>query len=103
MFKLIGAVLAVYVCYAVVTGRVMAKAGAGSREVLRDESPGYFWVVIAIYAGLSLALFTMFWGGRHHGQTQPLGGQLGNVHGEVSPDQRGPGDRARSQATPALP
>lgn len=60
MFKLLGAVLAVYVCHAVVTGRVIAKAGAGSRQVLRDESPGYYWTVIAIYAGLSLALFTVF-------------------------------------------
>jgi len=60
VFKLLGAVLAVYVCHAVVTGRVIAKAGAGSREVLRDESPGYYWTVIAIYAGLSLALFTVF-------------------------------------------
>lgn len=60
MFKLLGVVLAVYVCHAVATGRVIAKAGAGSREVLRDESPGYYWTVIAIYAGLSVALFTVF-------------------------------------------
>ena len=60
MFKVLGAVLALYVCYCVFNGRVVAKAGAGSREVLRDEAPLYFWMVVAIYAGLSLALFTVF-------------------------------------------
>jgi muconolactone delta-isomerase len=60
MFKAIGFLLAVYVCYAVVVGRVVAKAGASAREVQREESPGYFWVVVGIYAGLSLALVTVF-------------------------------------------
>jgi len=60
MFKVIGVLLAVYVCYSVFSGRVVAKAGAGSREVLREESPRYFWTVVAIYAGLSLALVTVF-------------------------------------------
>ena len=60
MFKAIGAGLALYVVYAAVTGRVVAKAGAGRRDVRRDETPGYFWAVIAVYAGLSLALVTVF-------------------------------------------
>lgn len=60
MFKLIGTLLVLYVCFAVASGRVLAKAGAGSREVLREESPGYFWTVIAIYAGLSVALVFVF-------------------------------------------
>jgi hypothetical protein len=28
--------------------------------VLRDETPGYFWTVIVIYAGLAVALATLF-------------------------------------------
>jgi hypothetical protein len=60
MFKIIGAVLAVYVCYAVVNGDVYAKSGVVGRKILREESPGYFWVVITIYAALSLALILLF-------------------------------------------
>ncbi len=60
MFKALGVVLAAYVCYCVFSGRVLAKAGIGSREVLRDESPLYFWAVVAIYSGLSAALLTVF-------------------------------------------
>ena len=60
MFKVIGAALAVYVCYAVVNGSVYAKSGVSGRNVLREESPGYFWSVIATYAALSLALVLLF-------------------------------------------
>jgi hypothetical protein len=60
MFKVLGAVLAVYVCYAAVSGSVYAKSGASGRHVLREESPGYFWAVIATYAALSLALVLVF-------------------------------------------
>ena len=60
MFKAIGAALAVYVCYAAVSGSVYAKSGVSGRHVLCEESPGYFWVVIAIYAVLSLALVLVF-------------------------------------------
>ena len=60
MFKLLGALLACYVAYAVLSGEVLAKAGAGSRSVQRSESPAYFWLVVFIYAGLSLALIQWF-------------------------------------------
>lgn len=60
MFKILGTLLAIYVCYCVFAGRVVAKAGAGSREVLRGEMPRAFWTVIVIYAGLSIALITVF-------------------------------------------
>jgi len=60
MFKVIGFLLAAYVGYSVISGRVVAKAGSGSREVFREDSPGYYWVVVAIYAGLSVALVTVF-------------------------------------------
>jgi hypothetical protein len=60
MFKLLGAVLALYTLAAVARGVVVAKAGPGARTVVRHETPRYFWSVIAIYAGLSVALLTVF-------------------------------------------
>jgi hypothetical protein len=60
IFKAIGIVVALYTLYAAVFGRVYAKSGPGGRTVSREETPGYFWTVIAIYAGLSVALLTVF-------------------------------------------
>jgi hypothetical protein len=60
MFKLIGLGLAAYTFYAAQQGHVVCKAGPGARTVHRDESPEYFWVVIAIYTALSLALIAIF-------------------------------------------
>jgi hypothetical protein len=60
LFQLLGVLVAGYTLYAIVVGRVYAKSGPGGRLVSRAESPGYFWVVIAIYAGLSLALLWVF-------------------------------------------
>jgi hypothetical protein len=60
MFKVLGVLLAGYTIYAAVRGEVYAKAGPGARRVARNESAGYFWVVIVIYSGLSLALLTVF-------------------------------------------
>ena len=56
MFKALGVLVGLYALYAATTGRVYAKAGPGGRTVSREESPEYFWVVIAVYAGLSVAL-----------------------------------------------
>ncbi len=60
MFKVLGFLVGLYTLYAAVTGEVHAKSGAWGRTVSRAESPEYFWVVIAIYAGLALALITVF-------------------------------------------
>ncbi|MFO1495162.1 MAG: hypothetical protein U1F26_10945 [Lysobacterales bacterium] len=60
MFKGIGVLLALYVVFAVLSGRVYAKAGMAGEQVHRQTSPAYYWVVIAIYAGLSVALCTVF-------------------------------------------
>ncbi|MBA8883092.1 hypothetical protein [Dokdonella fugitiva] len=60
MFKIIGIFVLLYVAHAVATGRVLAKSGIRMREVLREESPRYYWTVVVIYAALSLALFTVF-------------------------------------------
>jgi hypothetical protein len=60
IFKLLGVLVALYTAYAAFTGEVFAKSGPWGRTVSRQESPRYFWIVIVIYAGLSVALVTVF-------------------------------------------
>lgn len=60
MFKVLGVLVALYVVYAAIDGKVYTKSGPGGRTVFRQDSPEYFWVVILIYAGLGLALWVAF-------------------------------------------
>ena len=60
MFKVLGALVALYTVYAAIDGKVYAKSGAWGRTISRTDSPEYFWIVIAVYAGLSVALLTVF-------------------------------------------
>ena len=60
MFKALGILVGLYAAYAAFSGEVYAKSGPGGRTISREDSPGYFWVVIAIYAGLSAALILVF-------------------------------------------
>lgn len=60
MFKLLGILVGLYALYSAVHGRVHAKSGMSGRTICRSDSPEYFWVVVAIYACLSLALLTIF-------------------------------------------
>jgi hypothetical protein len=60
MFKLLGTLVGLYTFYAALKGQVFARAGAWGRTISRADSPEYFWVVIAIYAGLSAALLMVF-------------------------------------------
>jgi len=60
LFDACGVVLAAYAAYAAVTGRVIAKRGSGMTPVNRTHRPGYFWSVVAIYAGLAVALVLAF-------------------------------------------
>ena len=60
MFKVLGILVALYTVYAAMRGVVYAKSGPGGRTVSRQDSPEYFWVVIVIYAGLSVALLVVF-------------------------------------------
>jgi hypothetical protein len=60
MFKILGLLVGLYTLYAALKGEVYAKDGASGRLVSRADSPEYFWVVVAIYAGLSLAMVTIF-------------------------------------------
>lgn len=60
MFDILGILLGSYTVYAVATGAVFARSGAWGRSIRREESPTYFWVVIAIYAMLSVLLVAWF-------------------------------------------
>jgi hypothetical protein len=60
MFRVLGALVASYVVYAILRGEVFARAGFSGRMVSRETSPEYYWIVVAIYSGLSLALMTVF-------------------------------------------
>jgi hypothetical protein len=62
VFKLLGVVVAGYTLWSAFEGRVYAKAGGlrAGRRIVRDSEPRYFWAVIAIYGGLSVALMTVF-------------------------------------------
>lgn len=60
MFKLLGVAVLCYTAYAALRGEVYAKSGAWGRAVSRAESPEYFWIVVAVYAALGIALLTVF-------------------------------------------
>ncbi len=60
MFTALGIVLGIYTAYAAARGEVYVKHRAWGRTVSRGEEPGYFWTCIGIYAGLALALVTVF-------------------------------------------
>ena len=60
LFKALGVVLAIYTAHAAFRGEVYARSGWKGRTIERMEEPRYFWVVIAIYFGLSVALLTVF-------------------------------------------
>jgi len=60
MFKMLGVLVGLYTLSAAVKGEVFAKSGPWGRTVSNQEEPRYFWSVIVIYAGLSIALLTIF-------------------------------------------
>lgn len=59
-FKALGVLVGLYAAYAAATGKVYARSGVLGRTVTRQASPVYFWVVVIIYAGLGIALLTVF-------------------------------------------
>lgn len=60
MFAAFGIALALYTVLAAATGQVWSKSGPGGRTVSREASPERFWIVITLYAGLSVALILFF-------------------------------------------
>ena len=59
-FQILGIVLALYTASAAVRGEVFTASGARGKTVTRDQTPRYFWIVIAIYAVLSVLMLTVF-------------------------------------------
>jgi hypothetical protein len=60
MFKLVGLLVGLYTAQAAMKGEVYARKGAWGETVSRDKSPRYFWVVVAVYSCLAIALATVF-------------------------------------------
>ena len=60
MFVLLSIPVALYVVYATVAGVVWVHRGPFPRRVVRAENPVSFWLNVTIYAGLALALATVF-------------------------------------------
>ncbi len=60
LFDLLGALLALYLAWALARGEVVAKSGPGARRIARAESPRNYWIVMAIYAALAVALVVVF-------------------------------------------
>ena len=59
-FRIIGMAVGAYAIYTVVVGRALGGPNIAPRFVSRSDEPIYFWVHVAIYAGLSLALMFVF-------------------------------------------
>lgn len=60
MFRALGILVLLYVAYALSRGEVFAKSGIRGVIVSRDESPGRFATVIAVYILLGIALLFLF-------------------------------------------
>ena len=60
MFKLIGALLILYIAHALSTGRVFAKRGVWGASSKRDDEPVRYWSTIVVYAVLATALLFYF-------------------------------------------
>lgn len=59
-FQALGVLLAIYVICAIASGTVYAKDKWSYSAIHRDETPGRFWTIVVIYAGLSAALCFVF-------------------------------------------
>jgi hypothetical protein len=59
-FKLLGAMVACYAVYGVVTGSVYAKYRAWGRMFYRDEDAVGYWSAIAAYVALAGMLLFLF-------------------------------------------
>jgi hypothetical protein len=60
MFRALGVIVLVYVGHALFRGEVYARHRWSGRMIFRDQSPGEFSAVIAIYILLGLALCFVF-------------------------------------------
>ena len=59
-FKLLGALLTLYIAYSVSIGKVYAKRGVWGAWSRRDDEPLRYWSTLAVYALLAAALLLYF-------------------------------------------
>lgn len=59
-FRLLAALVALYVAHGLATGEVYAKSGVFGRSFRRDESPLGYWGAIGAYAALACMLAFLF-------------------------------------------
>jgi len=60
VFKLLGALLILYLAHALSTGQVYARRGVWGAFSRRDDEPVRYWSTIVIYAVLAVALLFYF-------------------------------------------
>lgn len=58
--RITGFALFAYTVYAIIQGQIYSKSGRGGGIVSKDESPDAFWLTVAIYFGVSIALCAFF-------------------------------------------
>jgi hypothetical protein len=59
-FQGVGVLIFLYTLYSVFIGEVYAKDKASGRTVRKSDEPGYYWIIIVIYFGLSFACYFYF-------------------------------------------
>jgi hypothetical protein len=60
MFVFLGIAIGIYTIISAYTGNVWARSRFSGRMIVREDTPIYFWSVIACYALLAIALMTVF-------------------------------------------
>jgi len=60
MFKILGALLALYVARCIVAGDVYGRSGLWGRSWRRDEDALGYWSAVGAYGALMLMLFFLF-------------------------------------------
>lgn len=60
MFQGLAILLGLYIIFCLFEGKVDAKHGIKMVSVSREDSPGYYWIVMTIYTLLALAMFFIF-------------------------------------------
>jgi hypothetical protein len=59
-FKLLGAILVLYVAYALNSRAIYARRGIWGTTYRRDADPARYWSTLAAYTALSIALLFLF-------------------------------------------
>jgi hypothetical protein len=60
LFQILAVAVALYTLHAALAGEVFARSGVWGKTLSRADSPVEFWMTIVIYAGLAIAMATVF-------------------------------------------